>query len=246
MKKQMHLAAQYLAAAGISFLDKKDDDSHTNLGFNTENNCLETHVLSENNDQLLLSYESFSLIWKSNSGRIDFNLNEATHKEILFWIKETAQTFLNKEYQYNLHYELPYAIEDSFAFKLSSKKELNTLIQIRFLVQKSLEKINETLQLNTSIRIWPHHFDTGIYTPLPNSSNAVGQGLAIPDNVCDEHYLYASGYNENGQIDTSQFNDLSKGYWSSKGFIGAVLPITGITEEDAVEFFNATIKQFKY
>ena len=245
MKKQMHLAAQYLAAAGISFLDKKDDDSHTNLGFNVENNCLETHVLSENNDQLLLSYESFSLIWKSNSGRIDFNLNGATHKQILVWLKETSKTFLNKEYQYALHYELPYTIEDSFEFELSSKKELNTLIELRSLVQKSLEEINETLQLNTSIRIWPHHFDTGIYTPLPNSSNAVGQGLAIPDSVCDEHYLYASGYNENGQIGTSQFNDLSKGYWSSKGFIGAVLPISDITKTDAVEFFNTTIQYYK-
>ena len=30
MEKQIHLAAQYLAAAGISFLEKEPDDSHTN------------------------------------------------------------------------------------------------------------------------------------------------------------------------------------------------------------------------
>ena len=245
MKKQMHLAAQYLATAGISFLDKKDDDSHTNLGFNIENSCLETHLLSENNDQLLLSYENFSLILKSNSGRVAFELNGATHKEIVTWIKETAQTFLNKEYNYALHYELPYLIEDSFVYELTDAKELRALMQLRILIQMSLEKINESYQLSTSIRIWPHHFDTGIYAALPNSTNSVGQGLAIPDGVCDEHYLYASGYDKDGQIDTSKFNKLSKGYWSNEGFIGAVLPASQITESEAVDFFNETINQYR-
>ena len=41
MKEQIHLAAQYLAAAGISFLEKRDDDSHTNLGFNIEKGTLD-------------------------------------------------------------------------------------------------------------------------------------------------------------------------------------------------------------
>ena len=39
----MHLTAQYLAAAGISFVAKKDDDSHTNVGFSIEKTCIETH-----------------------------------------------------------------------------------------------------------------------------------------------------------------------------------------------------------
>jgi hypothetical protein len=33
MQNMTYLAAQYLAAAGISFLGLKKDDSHTNLGF---------------------------------------------------------------------------------------------------------------------------------------------------------------------------------------------------------------------
>lgn len=41
----MHLAAQYLAAAGISFVAKEDDDSHTNLGFSAETGSMTTHPL---------------------------------------------------------------------------------------------------------------------------------------------------------------------------------------------------------
>jgi hypothetical protein len=53
MEKQMHLASQYLAAAGLSFVKKQDDDSHTNLGFNTEKGIMYTRALSDNGDQLI-------------------------------------------------------------------------------------------------------------------------------------------------------------------------------------------------
>lgn len=57
----MHLAAQYLAAAGISFVEKKADYSHTNLGWSIDKQRLETHPLSEKGDVLALNYNTFSL-----------------------------------------------------------------------------------------------------------------------------------------------------------------------------------------
>jgi hypothetical protein len=50
MEKMMYLLAQYLAAAGISFLEKKDDDSHSNLGFSIENSSMYSRPLNENGD----------------------------------------------------------------------------------------------------------------------------------------------------------------------------------------------------
>ena len=41
----MHIAAQYLAAAGISILEKQPDDSHTNVGFSVEDRTLFTRPL---------------------------------------------------------------------------------------------------------------------------------------------------------------------------------------------------------
>ncbi|MDB2606961.1 hypothetical protein N9Y48_04220 [Zobellia sp.] len=245
MKKQIHLAAQYLAAAGISFLDKKEDDSHTNLGFNTDNGCLETHILSNNNDQLLLNYQDFSMVWQSNSGTQSFPLDGTTHKDVLQWLKKTSQDNLNKVYEYNLHYELPYSIDDSYTFKLNDASALKELMHLRILAQFSLEKINQTHGFDVSIRIWPHHFDTGIYTEISTTGNSVGLGLAIPDSVCDEHYLYASGYNTEGQISTSGLKELTKGFWSTEGYIGGVLVAEGISEKVAVQFFNEVIEQFK-
>mgnify|MGYP003624184957 CR=1 FL=1 len=245
MEKQIHLAAQYLAAAGISFLEKEPDDSHTNLGFSTENGCLYTHPLSENDDILCLDYERFSLEWKSNQGTTSFRLDGAKHSEVLKWLTDTSKTFLNKAYQYKFHYDLPYTISDTFTYKLLDVGKLIELMHLRILAQFVLERIDKQYDLNTSIRIWPHHFDTGIYSPLPDSDVTIGLGLAIPDTICNKHYLYLSGYKNGNTIETSGLPKLSLGEWKSDGFTGAILNTDGIVESDGVAFFKETINQLK-
>ncbi|WP_282031420.1 hypothetical protein [Winogradskyella eximia] len=245
MKEQMHLAAQYLAAAGISFLDKKADDSHTNLGYNIKDSALETHVLSENEDQLCLSYNDFSLQWKSKTGTVSFDLDGATHQDVLSWLGDTSKAHLGKEYRYNLHYDLPYSINNSYVFQLKSTEELQELVQLRTMAQLSLEQINKDFGKNADIRIWPHHFDTGIYSQLLNNDIYLGLGLAIPDSLSDYHYLYISGYKENNTINPSHFSPLKKGEWKTDGFKGAILPALNVTEANAVDFFKEAINQYK-
>ncbi len=245
MEKQMHLAAQYLAAAGISFLEKKSDDSHTNLGFSTENGGLYTHTLSENGDMLCLDYERFSLEWKSDQETISFRLDGATHGEVLKWLTDTSKTFLNKPYHYKFHYDLLYTIGDTFTYKLLEVGKLIELRHLRILAQFVLEKIDKQYDLNASIRIWPHHFDTGIYSPLPDSDVTIGLGLAIPDAICDEHYLYISGYKNGNIIDPSSLPKLSAGEWKSDGFTGAILNTGNVVESKGVAFFEEAIIQLK-
>jgi hypothetical protein len=245
MEKQMHLAAQYLAAAGISFLEKKADDSHTNLGFSTENGCLYTHTLSENGDMLCLDYERFSLEWKSNQGTTAFRLDGATHTEVLKWLNETSKTFLNKEYQYRLHYKLPYTITNAFTFKLLNVGKLIELMHQRILAQFVIEKIETIYKVNNPIRIWPHHFDTGIYTTIPETDLSVGLGLAMPDAVSKDFYLYLSGYKNGSVINPSGLPKLSMGEWKNNEFKGAILNTNNIAESEGVSFFQETIEQLK-
>lgn len=241
MEKQMHLAAQYLAAAGISFLEKESDDSHTNLGFNIENGCLCTHTLSDKGDQLCLNYESFALEWKSNRGTTTFELDGAMHVEVLSWLVDTSKSHLNKTY----HYDLPYDIDHSFTFELLDSDKLLTLKHLRILAQLVLENIVKQYNLNASIRIWPHHFDTGVYSALPNSDITIGLGLAIPDTICNNHYLYLSGYKNGNTMDTSKLPKLESGEWKSDEFTGAILDTDTIVESQGVAFFVEAIDQLK-
>ncbi|WP_276166325.1 hypothetical protein [Zobellia alginiliquefaciens] len=242
MRKQMHLAAQYLAAAGISFLPKKDDDSHTNLGWSNEKQQMETHRLSPNGDVLALDYGTFSLIWNSNSGSAALPLNNRSHAEVLKWIQETSAAFLSKSYTYAFHYDLPYTIDTSFTYHLD-ESELKELASLRTLAQSSLEKVLKETGLESDVRIWPHHFDSGAYASL-NDDIAVGLGLAIPDAMVNEHYFYVSGYEKGKGIDTSNFKNLSLGEWKNEGFEGAVLIADHRNKKEVVKFFIEAINGY--
>ncbi|TPN83387.1 hypothetical protein [Aquimarina algicola] len=253
MKEQIHLAAQYLAAAGISFVIPKNDDSHTNLGFNVDAKSLETRQLSSERDVLAFNYEQFSLEWHSFSKKKMFKLDGKTHQEVLQWLKETSLKCIGKSYKYDLHYDLPYSIDDDYTFKLKDIDELKYLSSLRILIQQTLEQIIKDYHLETEIRVWPHHFDTGIYTAFRVNNNDtssqesihIGLGLAIPDRLCNKHYFYISGYAKDKAISTTNFQNLDQGVWIDDNFKGAILSTEkGVSKSDVIEFFREAIKQF--
>jgi len=246
MEQMMHLAAQYLATAAISFLEKKDDDSHTNLGFNPQDGALVTHPLSEVGDKLSLSYKNFTLIWSSLKENTSFDLDGSTHIEILEWLTKVSQKFIGKEYKYELHYDLPYNISDGYQFKLVDSDRLKQLLHLRTKAQLVLKRVLRDNHLTSDVRIWPHHFDTGGFSLLnENSRIAIGLGLAIPDSVCDQHYFYIGGYEGHTPIKVSDFDKLSHGQWSNEGFVGAVLPADTMDEKGVVGFFAEAIDLYK-
>jgi hypothetical protein len=247
MEKMMHLAAQYLAAAGISFLEKKEDDSHTNLEFSVKDGSLASRSLNDLRAKLVLHYTDFSLEWKTSSSSQKLLLNGKTHAEIVGWIRQiSSDAGINKSYAYDFHYELPYSISDEFVFELESKKRLDELLRLRILSQNALKNFLENEGYDTEIRVWPHHFDSGLFLASVDDGNlSIGMGLAIPDTVCDDHYLYVSGYRDHNGIDPSTFAELSQGEWKSDGFKGAVLSASDISEANATSFFSETYKAYK-
>jgi hypothetical protein len=249
MTNQIHIAAQYLATAGINFLDKKADDSHTNLGFNTKKGDLETWPLNDNGYKIALDYKTFSLFWLRNEEQLGvIFLDGKTHKEIVTWIQNVTEVLeRNTPYSYALHYDLPYEnITDNFTFTKPAQEELNKLVKLRTIAQNSLEAVVKELHLKTDIRIWPHHFDSGGFIALDKPENvSIGFGMAIPDTLVDDFYLYTSGYNGHDGINTASFKKLSLGNWKNEGFKGAVNPMKGLDEEKATAFFKETILTYK-
>ena len=248
MDKMMYLLAQYLAAAGISFLEKKDDDSHSNLGFSIENSSMYSRPLNENGNTLSVSYEKFILDWSSNVVSTSLRLDGTTHFEILKWIKKMGdKAAIKLPYEYSFHYDFPYQIKDNFVFKLLDANRLRELLNLRILAQSVLKTFLQDENLNSEIRIWPHHFDTGAYAIFNDmTGDAIGLGLAVPDTVCGDHYLYISGYKGHEVIDTSDFKPLLHGSWGVNGFNGAILPATEIDKNKGTAFLSEAFIQYKY
>ncbi len=246
MEKMMYLLVQYLAAAGISFLEKKDDDSHSNLGFSIENSSMYSRPFNDNGDKLSVNFKKFTLEWSSNGVITSLRLDGATHTEILKWIKKmAAKAAIKAPYDYSFHYDFPYQVKDNFVFKLLDANRLGELLKLRVLAQMSLETFLQAQNLNSEIRIWPHHLDTGAYAIYNDSSGeAIGLGLAVPDSVCSDHYFYINGYKGHEGIDTSGFKPLTLGSWGVNGFKGAILPAKEIDNMQGVTFFTEAFFQY--
>jgi hypothetical protein len=79
-------------------------------------------------------------------------------------------------------------------------------------------------------RIWPHHFDTGIYVETHNKMGIVF-GLAMSDTMVGEPYFYMSGYPASGKIEYKNLSDFSNGRWEiGKNWQGAVLPLSELRQ----------------
>lgn len=241
----MHLAAQYLAAAGISFVAREADDSHTNLAFSVESRRLSTRPLGASGEVLSLSYTDFSLEWTAEHDKTTFALDGQTHSDVLAWIEQRlTASKISKPFRYKFHYDLPYKISPSFRFQANPKK-LQKLMELRILADAVIKSFLEGHQLSSAIRIWPHHFDTGAFVNLDgNSDLTAGLGLATPDTMVDDHYFYFSGYHGHNALDTVNFNPLTQGKWHSNGFKGAVLRATGRDKRTATTFFTEALNAY--
>ncbi len=241
----IHVAAQYLAAAGISFLEKQDDDSHTNLGYSASSKQFFTRPLNISGDYLALDLLNFSLRWIALSGSQEFPLDGKSHAEVLDWLKSTTENQgLSKQYRYHFHYSLPYDVSDAHVFRII-EEALQQERELRELANAVLSHILSKYSIKSEIRIWPHHFDTGaISTPPGSDSLSIGMGLAIPDSLVDQYYFYISGTDYHQSLNTSSFTALSDGKWINDGFKGAVLSAGNTDKDAAVRFFSEAIEAY--
>tara|TARA_R110002074_G_scaffold76560_2_gene174146 strand:+ start:16873 stop:17667 length:795 start_codon:yes stop_codon:yes gene_type:complete len=239
---EVHKIIQYLAAAGNSFLPKKQDDSHTNLKSLTSCGCLTTRPLNKNGDVLAFSYSSFTLEWWIHAGdKIKLPLDGITHNEIVKWIVERARNNeIEKPFTAQMHYELPYKpVDDYYTFHLENKLRLTEIMHYRILAHLALEDTLENLTPHTEIRVWPHHFDiASLYTLNKQKQHVIGLGMAIPDTISKHFYLYVKGYAGEHPVTVSEISELDNGRWDSH-FNGAILELdNNSTINKAHQFFK--------
>lgn len=241
----IHLAAQYLAAAGISFIPERADDSHTNLGFSKETKSFETWPLNECGSRLTLDLGKFELNWASVKESRSLSLHGCSHTQVLEWIYLSCTALkLGKPYNYNFLYELPYPISDKYIFQ-KDQEVLDKEIRLRSLAHNVFVQFLRKHQLSSDIRTWPHHFDTGVFANLPAKPDiSVSAGLAIPDSLVSDYYFYVSAYEGQDSLDTSAFTNLDHGKWLQNGFQGAVLAASEIDEKVALNFLDAALDAY--
>ena len=247
--RKLHQICQILAKAGRTFVPSRDDDSHTNIGLDGELLCSQP-ILSEEYFalKLCLNLKDFQFDWRSyqkniledprkyilQAHAIEGKRIEELETEIEAGLPELG--LAPGRFRDELHFEIP--VDEFRDEPVMKPARLKDWIAQRNFANQACNELFEQLNRHTEIRIWPHHFDTGIFVPGLDGNPNLGAGLAMRDSLIEEPYFYMAGYGREGQLSTESAPALSNGTWLSDSFRGAVLPATGVSAEQVSTFWR--------
>lgn len=220
----LHRGVQYLALTSLAFIESEVDDSHTNLGWNAERKRIEGrwfHAMG-NEYRLTLSPSSYELIWEDRNRTVleRFQLSGSSELEVREWWENTAATIGGKSVAHlELNYELPKsALYQASNLPSPTSEMINVWVRWRSLGQKALSVIVALMESEVQPRIWPHHFDTGIFGKF-NDEASLGCGISPADHLMDEPYIYLYGW-KSGTYMAAPSSPLKNGMWIPSEQVG--------------------------
>lgn len=232
--QQLHWLCQTIAKANRTFVPAKADDSHTNLYFDSLGNRIVGRWIEipAGSMMFVINLSNLRFEWLNSNYQTVSSFN-TIGKKLEVAEREIAENLvdigLNPDgFTDALHYEIPdYSFTDLDIQPLS-EESVEEWIYFRSLANKVCSILLGYLQIESEIRIWPHHFDTGIYA-VTKEGAGIGCGLAMSDTLIGGPYFYMSGYPASGSLDYTNLPVFLKGRWETgEGWKGAVLPLSDI------------------
>lgn len=255
--QQFHILAQLLARTNKAFQREKQDDSHTNMHFDSDAHYLvgRRMMIPDSGIQFYpaidLETTEFITLRLTGEKEIAFKIagmtmDQAKRRLSEFWREKGLDTL---SFEQAMHYEIP---DYSFATKKISllKREIrDEWTTVRSKANSILSAFSGETTLHSLVRIWPHHFDTGFYHQC-EENKGIGVGFAMKDTISSSPYFYISAFENDEFIafTSPPKNGLGQGLWKTEGnWKGAYFPITHSTfeTEEVQEWMKKTYNYFK-
>lgn len=255
----VHQASQFVAMFGNSYLPKQADDSQNNFDWNEETNQLEGRWIEDPEIRLSLDVINFELIIDKYLALEPIPLDGWNKDQVLSnLIAELKKARIDTTKLHTInHFKIPkHPLDAGQAFGKPAKELLEEWALYLSNSQLVLEEIKSQYDRASEVRVWPHHFDMGLYIPLSwdgqkREKQSVGLGLAIADAYVDEPYFYINHWSESEIAYPESLPKARFGYWNTKDWKGLVLPASAIlahTNQEALvriffrEGISATMK----
>jgi hypothetical protein len=245
LDQQIHQLAQTIAKFNRSYAPTKADDSHTNLAFDPVGSRLLGKWVESGRGPVIMALElpDFKFRIYNHSWQSLFSIEidgksqiqaELSIKSFLPQIGLDAQEFMDP-----MHFEITKYEFVNKPYSPWKEAELSSWENHRSLANDASQWLLNHLQIEAETRIWPHHFDTGIYIE-PTSSVGLGFGLAMQDSMIESPYYYLSGNGLNGsEIDYSSAKNLRQGAWiTNENWKGAILKLPDANRQTVLEFIK--------
>lgn len=233
---QLHHAAQLVAAIGISYLPKADDDSHTNMEWIA--NALASNPVGDRPFRVGVRPHPLALVVIVGDVELtSLPLHGATIADATRWLQGQLRTLgvdpqrftLAKHYTIPTHpvaRGIPFDTTDDVAFEQLHAWYDNADAVLRQLAHD---------RGGSRVRCWPHHFDIAtLLTPEPRKT--IGVGLEPGDTSYDEPYWYVNLYPPPADHTALTASPLEgRGTWHTDQWLGAVLPGSRLAEQGQQE-----------
>ena len=225
---QCHHAAQAIVSLGISLLPQRDDDSHTNLGWDPELGALTSHPvpgIEPFRGGLAIAELELLVAGDGISNRIP--LSGKTMADAWQWllaeVRKAGGDF--KRMTNAKHYTIPsHPVAVGAPFQRQPAAAFAELAAYYGLADRILSGVAAKTPGASPVRCWPHHFDIATLITLPPrgpTTRTVGAGLSPGDDSYGEPYFYVT---PSPYPPVDRLGRLPSGHWHTTGWTGAVLP----------------------
>lgn len=242
MDQHLHQLSQTIAKANRTFVVAKEDDSHTNLYFDPVSCRIYGHWISmeKNRFILALNLTNSKFEWVDDKWNVlqSFSIKDKNQNQIELEIQNKLPELSldTKNFISEMHYEIPdyHMTEHQYSeFTIDSVKDW---VKWRSIANNASNLVTGSVQSEAEVRIWPHHFDSGIYVEA-NQQTGIGFGMAMQDSMVGAPYFYCTGYDLTGtEMEYSQLPDLTFGHWVVGGtWNGAVLSLADLSENEMLK-----------
>ncbi|NOQ23828.1 MAG: hypothetical protein GQ564_00560 [Bacteroidales bacterium] len=256
---QQHHAAQFIAMVGKYLVPQQADDSNTNMLYSLEQELLIGNKLSNGmHIALHLADLKLNIEDENFSSKHEISLKGKTKNQVFNELKQVLEKFdINVTSLVNeLHYEIPaHNLDKGLVFNILDMESFRENTFYRINAEIIINDIASDFDSASTVRIWPHHFDTGSYIPLEfdaknEITKSINIGWAIPDEMINEPYYYLSLWTKNTVVDFNKLPAPDAGEWITTGWNGGILKLSDILKKTSSKsqydhvktFFNSGIK----
>jgi hypothetical protein len=226
---QLHHAAQFGAAAGISFLPHLPDHSHSALEWVPSLGGLFSGTIpARTGFRVGVRPVKLALLLVTEENRpiAEYSLHGRTIIEARDWIRSRIKLLGADGSRYSLtrRYEIPrHDVTYGESFDASEPARFEELAKWFGNAAALLDAVARSALVASEVRCWPHHFDIVTLVEVA-PGRTIGVGLEPGDQYYDEPYFYVSMRPQPAASRTRSRPLWGSGTWHTDEWVGAVLP----------------------
>lgn len=235
-KLQVHYAAQFATAMGISYLRRQPDDSHTNLGWKPEHQVLASREVGTGALQFQVAIRPANLaLLVLRAGEVADYI--ALHGLSIDQAESSLRDVLSacglnvRQLTFSRHYELPpHRLTAGGSFDASRTE---ALVELANWFANAAELLDEfrVATGSSEVRCWPHHFDIGTLVEFKPGVSS-GAGMSPGDAMYRDPYFYVNAHPA-PRLNPTTLPLEGNGIWNTEGWFGALLPASRLAEDSA-------------